>query len=110
MPDTHDENQIHSNQMREENFTGYSIKVIEYLCRKYKEAVKSGLSTDFNIDEVWSEDLKAVIGYDSNNFHGLLVKLQEKTGYIEIQGNIVRLAEGRNTICAEVGIVLDETT
>ncbi len=109
------ENQIHSNASTltysEENFTDYSIKIIEYLCKRYKMAVQSGQSSDFDIDEIWSQDLKAIIGDDSaSNFHGLLVKLQEKTGYLEIHGNMVRLAEGRNTICAEVGIVLDEST
>ena len=40
-------------------------------------------------------------------FRALLTTIQEKTGYLEIQGNMVHLTEGKTTICAEVGIVLD---
>ena len=92
----------------EENITDYSIKVIEYLCKRYKKAAEIGQSTDFDIDEVWSEDLKAIIGDNSTDyFRALLTTIQEKTGYLEIQGNMVHLTEGKTTICAEVGIVLD---
>lgn len=106
-----DENQTSLLPYTEENFTDYSIKVIEYLCKAYRKAVDSGPSIQFDIDEIWSQGLKAIIGDDNrHNFLKLLTKIQEKTGYLEIQGNIVRLAEAKNTICAEVGIILDQSS
>ena len=111
MSDTQGESHTNSASLdyTEENFTDYSIKVIEYLCKRYKKAVTNGQSTDFNIEEIWLHDLKAIIGDDNiNKFHSLLKKIQRTTGYIEIHGNMVRLAEGRNTICAEVGIKLEK--
>ena len=78
----------------EENITDYSIKVIEYLCKRYKKATEIGQSTDFDDNS-------------TDNFRALLTTIQEKTGYLEIQGNMVHLTEGKTTICAEVGIVLD---
>jgi hypothetical protein len=107
----HNEHKIQSTSSflpySEENITDYSIKVIEYLCKRYKKATEIVQSTDFDIDEVWSEDLKAIIGDNStDNFRAFLTTIQ-KTGYLEIQGNAVHLTEGKTTICAEVGIVLD---
>ena len=111
MSKTQNENQTNSASLdySEENFTDYSIKVIECLCKRYKKAVTNGQPTEFNIDEIWFHDLKAIIGNDNiNNFHSLLMKIRETTRYSKIQGNIVRLAEGRKTICAEVGIELEK--
>jgi hypothetical protein len=55
MSKTQNENQTNSASLdySEENFTDYSIKVIEYLCKRYKKAVTNGQPTDFNIDEIW---------------------------------------------------------
>jgi hypothetical protein len=38
----------------------------------------------------------------------LLNVIQDKTGYLEIRGNIIRLSDGKNAICAEVGIILNQ--
>jgi uncharacterized protein YmfQ (DUF2313 family) len=48
------ENQTNSASLDyfEENFTDYSTKVIEILCKRYKKAVTNGQPTDFNIDEI----------------------------------------------------------
>ena len=93
----------------EENYTAYSIKVIEYLCNRYKRASETGEAADFRIDEIWSQDLKPIIGgNDSSEFYELLNALQSRTGYIEIHGDVVRLSEGRKAICEEVGITLSE--
>lgn len=92
----------------EENFTAYSVKVIEHLCKKHRTAVEIGQSTDFDIEQIWSQDLKSILGgQDGDHFRDLLRKINEKTGYLEIQGGKVRLAEGKKSICAEVGIIID---
>jgi hypothetical protein len=93
----------------EENFTAYSIKIIEYLCKRHKQAIEAGQPTDFNIDEIWVQDLKPIVGgAEKADFRDLLNVIQDKTGYLEIRGNIVRLSDGKNAICAEVGIILNQ--
>jgi hypothetical protein len=92
----------------DENFTAYSVKIIEYLCKRHKTALETNQSTEFNIDDIWTRDLKAILGgEDSDYFRDLLNKIKSKTGYLEIRGNEVRLTEGKRTICAEVGIILE---
>jgi hypothetical protein len=52
--------------------------------------------------------LRAILGgEESEYFRELLSKINEKTGYLEIQDGKVRLAQGKKSICAEVGIILD---
>lgn len=102
------EDEISGCKNTDENFTAYSVKIIEYLCKRHKIAVEFNQSTEFNIKEIWSQDLKAILGCEeSDYFRELLSKINEKTGYLEIQGGKVRLAQGKKSICAEVGIVLD---
>lgn len=92
----------------DENFTAYSVKIIEYLCKRHKIAVELSQSIEFSIEEIWSQDLRAILGgEDSDYFRDLLDKINKKTGYLEILGSKVRLAEGKKSICAEVGIILD---
>lgn len=100
---------LESSSMRnysEEDITSYSIKIVEYLCNRYKKAVETGQRTDFNVDEIWSQDLMAIIGGDMDDFLAILNKIRETTGFLEVEGRIVRLAEGKKSICKEVGIVL----
>jgi hypothetical protein len=95
-------------EISDEDFTAYSVKIIEYLCKKHKIAVELSQSTEFNIEEIWSQDLRAILGgEESEYFRELLSKINEKTGYLEIQDGKVRLAQGKKSICAEVGIILD---
>jgi hypothetical protein len=102
------EDEISGRKNTDENFTAYSVKIIEYLCRRHKIAVELNQSTEFNIEEIWSQDLRSILGgEESDYFRELLEKINEKTGYLEIQGDKVRLAQGKKSICAEVGIVLD---
>jgi hypothetical protein len=92
----------------DEDFTAYSVKIIEYLCKRHKMAGELNQATEFDIEQIWTNDLKAILGgEDSDYFRDLLYKINSKTGYLEIRDNKVRLAEGKKTICEEVGITLD---
>src|SRR5262245_33757349 len=92
----------------DEDFTAYSVKIIEYLCKRHKMAEELNQSTEFDIEQIWTNDLKAILGGEgSDYFRDLLYKINSKTGYLEIRDNKVRLAEGKKTICEEVGITLD---